>query len=478
MADTIRLGTEVILPTMDPHIKTAGPFQTTFRAVFNSLFLGAAGGRSVPGLARSARVVEPTVWEFELQPDVRFHDGEPFTAETVRWNLERATNPENKLGVQVLVQGYVDAEVVDPLTLRVRTSHPDPIFPERMRLVQIVPQAYFEKVGAEEFGRRPSGTGMWRFVSLEDGVFVGESNPDSWQGAPPVQRLEMHALPPEERVERLLAGELDIADRLPATSVAELEGEGFNVHRHIAGQTSGVFFDLFQDSPVQDVRVRQALNLAFDNQEAIDAVSAGIGLAVGQVGYPDATGWDPTIAPWPHDPDRARALMAEAGYPDGFQISMHVLGGAGRLASVDMAERLQSAWREVLGVDVTLDVLSAEEGLTRQFRGSFHPMRLATRGYGDDVALAQQIFAYDTPVLIEPRRYRNDEFDAHYKAAAFEMDPERRVAALQAGARVLHEDAAMVFIGNEATIVAASPSVKGLSMESGFYYFWNRISKS
>ena len=82
MSDTIRLGTEVILPTMDPHIKTAGPFQTTFRAVFNSLFLGAAGGRSVAGLALDARVIEPTVWEFDLRPAVRFHNGEPFTAGT------------------------------------------------------------------------------------------------------------------------------------------------------------------------------------------------------------------------------------------------------------------------------------------------------------------------------------------------------------------------------------------------------------
>ena len=478
MTDTIRLGTEVILPTMDPHIKTGGPFQTTFRAVFNSLFLGAAGGRSVPGLALGARVIEPEVWEFELRPDVRFHNGEPFTAETLRWNLERLTNPENKLGAQLLVQGYLEGTVVDPLTLRVRTAHPDPVFPERMRLVQIVPQQYLESVGAEEFGRRPVGTGMWRFLSLEDGVFVGERNPDAWQGVPPMERLEIHALPVEERLRRLLAGEIDIADRLPATSVAQLEDAGFTVHRHIAGQTSGVFFDLFQESPVQDRRVRQALNLAFDNQEAIDAHSAGIGLAVGQIGYPEATGWDPSIEPWPYDPDRARRLMKEAGYEDGFAISMHVTTGAGRLASVDMAERLQTAWREILGVEVTLDVISADEGLRRQFGGSFHPMRLTTRGYGEDVALGQQVFAYDTEVLIEPRRYRNDEFDKHYNAATYEMTPERRVAELQAGARILHEDAAMVYIGNEATIVAASPSVKGLSIESGFYYFWNQISKS
>jgi peptide/nickel transport system substrate-binding protein len=324
-------------------------------------------GDVVPALAERWEISDDGLeYTFYLRQDVTFHNGEPFNADAVIFTWEAGKDPTNEYFYTYELASNV--EKIDDYTVKLTSPEVNPLF---MRQVgagwMMVPPLYFEEVGgADAFEQAPVGTGPFRFVEMVRGDrIVYEANPDYWQeGLPRLNRVIFRPIPESStRVAAIQTGEVDIVQRLSAEEAASLEGVD-NV-RVISYPVDRVYYIAFNnltsglDQPTMDPRVRQAMNYAVDREAIVDALFNGQArLATGLV-TPANLGYDESLEPFPFDPERALELLAEAGYPDGFDMDMACPVGA-YTNFEQVCEAVQGFLGEV-GINVTLDLM--ESGL-------------------------------------------------------------------------------------------------------------------
>ncbi len=283
-----------------------------------------------PALAERWEVSsDGTEYVFYLRQDVTFHNGEPFTAESVVTTWQTGSDPTNDYANFYDVADLVEA--IDDYTVRITTPEPNATFLTTLAISWgMVPPAYMAEVGIDAFARAPVGTGPFRFVSRAAGDrIVMEANPDYWRsGYPLVAELEFRVIPDAStRLAAVQTGEVHIANRLTPDQAMALERvSGVNVVSYLNDRAYYVGFKNVgagAGTPLEDARVRQALNYGSDRFGIIAAIFAGQaeplpGFVIeGNLGYDAAT-----MEPFPYDPERALELLSEAGYPDGFEISM------------------------------------------------------------------------------------------------------------------------------------------------------------
>ena len=281
-----------------------------------------------PGLALSWSAVDDLVWEFKLRPDVKFQNGEAFDAAAVKFSIDRVLDPAAKAPTISYIRTIAGVDVVDPLTVRIRTQAPDPLLPTRMSRypTYIVPPGYLKQVGAEQFARKPIGTGPYRVTEfVPDDHVTMQANPGYWRGKPGIDAVVWRAIPePTARVAALLANEVQIIEGVPVALAASL---GANPDVDVIKVNNGgltVYLGLKTDvKPLDDVRVRQALSLAIDRKLIVDNLLQGFASTTGTQASPFDFGYKQQPVP-PYDPARAKQLLAEAGHPDGFAIRMQV----------------------------------------------------------------------------------------------------------------------------------------------------------
>ncbi len=292
-------------------------------------------GNLVPALATEWEVSEDgTEYIFRLRQDVTFHNGEPFNADAVVFSWEVGKDPENEYAY--IWEMADSVEKIDEYTVRITTPEPNALFLRFMAYNwMMVPPQYFQEVGVEGFEQHPIGTGPFKFVEWKRGDrIVYEANEDYWrEGMPKVKTLIFRPIPESStRVAAARTGEVHIAQRLSAEEAKTLE-DATNV-RILSYPVDRVYYIAFNNlttgkgMPTEDVRVRLAMNYAVDRQAIVDALFDGKArLSTGFI-TPANLGFDESLEPYPYDPDRARELLAEAGYPDGFQIGMACPTGA------------------------------------------------------------------------------------------------------------------------------------------------------
>ena len=294
--------------------------------IFDTLVARDAAMKLVPSLALSWRAVDDTTWEFKLRPGVLFQNGEAFTADAVKFSLERVLDPAAKSPTVSYIKTIAGVDVIDPLTVHIRTNGPDALLPTRMSRYPsyIVPPAYVKQVGNEQFARKPVGTGAYRMAEfVPDDHVTLQANPGYWRGKPPIDTVVWRAIPePTARVAALLAGEVQLIENVPAElapSVAAAPGlEVLQVKR--GGLV--VYMGLkSSDKPLDDPRVRQALSLAIDRKTIVTELLKGFASLTGTQVSPFDFGYKDEPLP-AFDPAKARALLTEAGYPNGFTIRM------------------------------------------------------------------------------------------------------------------------------------------------------------
>lgn len=317
--------------TLDP-VFAAGRLSQAFLAnIYDGLTAHKQDGTLEPALAVSWEALDDNTWQFKLREGVTFHNGEAFTAASVKASLDRIFDPANESPMIGRVGEISEVEVVDDFTVNITTETPDVLLPVRLSELygSVVPAQYVAEVGTEGFADAPVGTGPFKFVEwVPNQHIVLEANEDYWRGAPAVDRITVYPITEDAaRMAALQTGEVDIVSNVPAFQVAELEAAGLQ----IATVPSTRFFFLVMRTdmpPFDDVRVRQALNYALDVPALIDAVQFGLGDQLATVVIPQAFGYDPSIEPYPHDLERARELLAEAGYPDGFDATFDAFTGS------------------------------------------------------------------------------------------------------------------------------------------------------
>jgi peptide/nickel transport system substrate-binding protein len=292
-------------------------------------------GKIMPALAESWDIsADGTEYTFKLRPGVTFHNGEPFTADSVIVSWQRGSRPEMQFGDRWTIAKSV--EKVDDLTVKIKTEKPNPLL---LRTIAsnwaMVPAKYTAEVGDAGFNAKPVGTGPFEFVEwIKEDRIVMKANPNYWQaGLPKVEQLIFRPIPESAtRVAAIQTGEADVVARLSAEEAGTLEGKAnLQLVRYPVDRVYYITFNNLtsgKGKPTEDARVRQAMNYAVDREAIVESLFKGAAkLSTGFV-TPTNLGYNAAIKPYAYDPDKAKALLTEAGFPDGFEMAFACPSGA------------------------------------------------------------------------------------------------------------------------------------------------------
>lgn len=347
-AQLLRVGVPSDVTSIDPHFQDLGPNANIGKHIFEALVATSGKSEMQPGLATGWKLTaDPTVWELSLREGVRFQDGTPFTAEDAAFSLKRATVVPNAPGtVGRYVRDLVEVAVTGPHSLRIRTPEAQPNLPNNLSNIPIVQARIGLAAEPRDFnnGRHAIGTGPYRFAAWEPGSQVKlAANPDYWGGKPAWPEVTFRTLPNNgARVAALLSGDVDLITAVPTVDVPRLRGDArFALWETVSNRDVFWTIDSSREqtphvtardgspiaNPFRDVRVRQAVMLAINRRLIVERVMEGLAVPATHLVPPGMAGHDPSIALPEADPARARALLAEAGYPNGFKLTIHSTAG-------------------------------------------------------------------------------------------------------------------------------------------------------
>src|SRR5207249_2835592 len=326
--------------TMDPQAHGEGFTDQVHIHIFDGLLSQSSENpdpktRIQFGLATSYKLLYPTTWRVSLRPNVKWHDGNPFTAEDVKFTFDRLLDPANKLPAAVAFPTIKEVRVVDPLTVDFVTKQPDPIFLVRLSSYgnHIISKKYFERVGPTVFAKEPIGTGPYKFVRwVKDQEVVLDAFKDYWGGERQIRRLVFKTIPDiATRVAALQTGAVDIIGEggIPPAVLPQLEKDP-NIRVSIvkgAGNNMHLQLETRKGTPLSDQRVRLGIAHAIDIDSVIQNVLGGHAKRTAAVVTEHVVGFDPTVKPITYDPELAKKLLAEAGYTAGVDITLNSSGG-------------------------------------------------------------------------------------------------------------------------------------------------------
>ncbi|WP_421906736.1 ABC transporter substrate-binding protein [Mameliella sp.] len=445
-----------------------------------------------PALATDWTISEDgTEYTFTLREGVRFHDGSPFNAEAVKFNFERMLNedhPYHDTGPFPLAFFFsaVEAiEVVDDLTVKFTLNAPYAPFLSNLAYPTglIVSPAAVEQHGSD-FGRNPSGTGPFTFAEWRSNeAVVIEGNPDYWDGAPDLQAVVFRPITDANtRTAEMLAGGIDLMVEVPPVALSEFQGAEYTVHEQ-AGPHVWFLILNAKEGPFADKKVRQAANYAVNKSAIVDDVLEGTA-AVAAGPTPPAFAWayNEDLEPYPYDPDKARALLAEAG-AEGAELTFFVTeGGSGMLDPIAMGTAIQ-ADLEAVGFDVTIETYE-----WNTFLGEVNP---GLAGKADMAEMAWMTNDPDTLPFLALRTdawpeaggfnsgyYSNPKVDELLEAARVATDQDERARLYKEMQTIVQEDAPWVFVANWKQNAVTSERVEGFSLQPSFFLLLDDVVKN
>jgi peptide/nickel transport system substrate-binding protein len=323
-SETVTLGFRNLPFSLEPHVLELNAGLVTGN-IFDKLIQRTAKGELEPALATSWKWMSDTILEFTLRRGVRFHNGDELTADDVKYSFERALDPAKKLTWGGQLRGIKTVQIFDAATVRVITEKPLPALVRLLAGFAIVPRRYVESVGDQAFAAAPVGTGPWRFVEWKRDQHIRlEAFDQHWRGKPPFRYLVVRGVPDVgTRMAELKTGGVDLVWWPPADLIPELARQP-NLHISSVPGTRVHYVALDMRVPPFDNKlVRQAANYAIDKQALIQKLMDGRAVQVPTVLSPLVFAYDGDVTPYPHDPRRARELLAQAGYPNGVDITLH-----------------------------------------------------------------------------------------------------------------------------------------------------------
>jgi peptide/nickel transport system substrate-binding protein len=454
--------------TIDPH---------QFRSVLSGSIINLMGEGLVtrdpytmelkPLLAESWRNLNPTTWEFKLRRGVKFTNGEEFNAECVKFTIERIVKSKlNTLGKLTWPPAFgQETQIVDPHTVRFTTRVPDPMVPSRLAAesMNMAPARGLAEYADKFVTDRFIGTGPYRFVEhvVGDRVVV-EANPGYWGAKPATPRIVWQVIPDAAtRVAALQRGDVDVILNLPLPLVPVVEAApNARVYSELSSLTHVILLNTRETPVLRDRRVRQALNLALDRPTIIKNLFMGRGKLLNAPAAPNVGGgFDP--APYPYDPARAKALLAEAGHPNGIDITFWQSLGRWTQAE-EIAQVIVGYWEKV-GIRAKLQVLEWAE-FNKRAGGSL---------FKDAFYYAFINGTWDASYMLQ--RYKPSFTAFRYYDASGELlkaiedydqtfDPKRRYQLSVKAQQGIHDEAAWVFLWQLDELMGLSKKVKGFKM--------------
>jgi peptide/nickel transport system substrate-binding protein len=452
----LRIGMAAAPSAMDPHYHLLATNQSVLSHVFEALVSQDAAQRPVPGLATSWRLVDDTTWEFYLRQDVKFHDGSPFTAADVTFSLDRVSKvPNSPSSFAIFLKQIATTEAVSPYVMRFHTHVPYPDLPIDLSQIAILsataaagPAVEGKTTQQLNAGDGTVGTGPYRFVSFapNDRVVLA-ANPSYWGGRQPWANVTIIAISSSaSRVAALLSGDVDLIEKVPGEDIAKLRSNA-SIRVMVASSNSIFYlcFDQARDAspditdtngrnPLRDPRVRKALSIAMNREQMADRIQSGLGLPAAELVAPGMFGATPNAQVDRFAPDAARKLMAEAGYPDGFGLTLLTTNGF-YVQDAQLAQAIASFWTRV-GVRTKVEALPSSvfyaKRNSRQFSAYFTSMSMITGQASDTLKILAA--TQDLKRGLGQTNfggYSNPRVDALIEEAARTMDPGGRERALR-----------------------------------------------
>ena len=449
--------------TMDPHMHTERMGIIINQHIFDTLLArDTKTWQPVPHLAESVKNLNPTTWELRLRKGVKFHNGEPFNAESVKFSFDRVLNPEQKSPYRGNFTWVRSVDIVDEHTVRIVTQKPFPLLQEMLTFGQfgMVPPQYVKEKGDAHFARNPVGTGPYKFVEWRKGEQTTvEANEQYWKGAPAIKTIVFRVIPETAtQIAELLSGGVDIIRAIPPDQIPAVEKSGVarvtatKILRVVALQLDGD--GRAGKTPLTDVRVRRAINHAVNVDEIMQKVLGGMAVRTPAGTNPMAFGFDPAIKPYAYDPAAAKKLLAEAGFPNGFEVAMHTY--AGSIVSVDQVAQATMGYLSKVGIKIKPHHFADVGQYLANFRGSkLDGITMLSWGYNS-------VFDSDAIYYInfhtgEPLAYNTaKEMDQWLDEARAVVDPRKRQELYSRFQRFIVDQAYWVPLYAQSTIEAVS----------------------
>src|SRR5262245_49063736 len=428
--------------TLDMMNQQEQPASNVGAQMFESLLERDQSLKLYPALAAEMpKLVVPTTWEFKLRKNVKFHNGEEFNAESVKFSLERLVNPANKLRGSTSFAPIERVEIVDQYTVRIHTKKPWPVFLSHIALRQASmypPKAYAGKDTAT-ISKNPIGTGPYKFVRWsKDEEIVMEAFPGYWGGAPKVKAAVFKRIPDDAvRVAALQNGEVDVAVNIPphlatiiekhpkiflstAPSIRTIQLMIYTHQMDSNHKPTGPY-----NGPTADKRVRQAIAYALDPDEIIKGVMDGKAVRIPTSLSSMHFGYDPSLKPIKQDVAKTKKLLADAGFPNGIDIVLN--GPQGRYVRDKEVAEAAAGQLTKAGIRTTLKTFEFVNYLNNMvYVHKAGPVWLI--GWGHPTMDAEAIYV---PLFKAPNIYvnwQNDDFNGMVEEAQTIMDEKKRLA--------------------------------------------------
>jgi peptide/nickel transport system substrate-binding protein len=415
-AQELRIGLKAEPTSLDPQYQNFAANNQIALHIFEPLVARDAQQRLVPALALAWKPVSDTVWEFKLRPDVKFQDGSPFTADDVVFTLERAAKvPNSPTPFTAVTRQVTRVEIVDPLTLRITTGAPAPLLPVDLSNLPIL--SHTAAAGGAPEGRTTDelnrgeglvGTGPFKFVAWKRGGALTLARNDSYWGTEPAwSHVVFKPLTDANaRVAALVAGDVDLIEDPPNAELDKLRTDpklalakavssrviyiGLDQH----AEPSPGIPDTKGKNPLMDRRVREALSNAIDRKGIVDTIMEGLAVPAGDLLPYPAFGTSRDTRADRYDPAAAKRLLAEAGYPNGFAITLGTPNGR-YLNDLKVAQAVASMWSHI-GVKTGVDRAPGLLQEPRRVQIQRLPLRLGRR-VGRDVQPAARAGRHAEP---------------------------------------------------------------------------------
>jgi len=486
IAQTLNIASSAPVTSIDPHYHTLSPNESLASHIYERLVARDAAGHMIPGLAVSWTLRDDKTWEFKLRT-ATFHNGTPFTAQDVAYTLARVPRVKNSpASFALYTKAVAGTEIVDDHTILLHTAAPYPLLPSDLSQIFIIPHTLGPDPATEAFnsGKDAIGTGPYRFVAYRPDDRIEMERYDGYWGAKPHWQHVTYRIISNDaaRTASLLAGDTDVIEFVPPDDLPKLREDPKVTLAEVVGNraiflwldhsrtgptpfVTGPNGEALTVNPLDDLRVRQALSLAINRQAIADRIMEGAAIPTGQYLSPGTYSYVPDLKPTPYDPAKAKALLAEAGYPKGFRITLH--GPNDRYVNdAKIIQAVGQMWQRI-GVQTTVNALPWASFVSRAGKQEFSAFLL---GWGTATAegtnpLRAQIATWNPARgmgTANRGRYSNPAVDALIDQALTTMDDAKREMIIEDATRKAMADVPVIMLHLQKNIWATR---KGLVYE-------------
>lgn len=373
----LKFGELWLITGYDP--MNSGVFITEKAIVTESLIGATQNFILTPLLATSWKQTSPTTWEIALRDGVKFHNGQPMTANEVKFSLDRSVKLNSANGV---LMDYKSCKVIDPLTIEITTNKPNPILPEALHYPNMA-IIHPDSLDAQGKFVKPIGTGAMVFDSFDQQTrtLTVKKNPNYWGGPVKLEGMIMTGIPDSNaRALAIEKGEVDFTVDVPMNEAKRIDAlKGVNVQTYLTPRVYRMVVN-FNRAPLQDKRVRQAISLAINRTDIVNDVLYGVGGPARGIYIPQMAWFNNNLQVLPYDPVKAKALLAEAGYKDtngdgivekdGKPLTINLVSAQERPGLPPMAEAIGASLKKI-GIDAKVEIMASAASTDRQKAGSY-----------------------------------------------------------------------------------------------------------